>query len=199
MTDHTALKEAAEAATPGPWSPGHFANDLHSCDCKSVLCENYFGAICTVHVSYTRQLEEGDNPPPDEAKANLRFIALANPSKILELLAENEALREEKAKPFRGPLWCQLPYEAVDDDPCPAKCDPKGACGAVYMHKQEAIDAGIEWHKLELATLRKQLREMREALEPFAKLVDEVAIEREFQPGLVSALRRARALMEKQS
>jgi hypothetical protein len=60
--------------------------------------------------------------------------------------------------------------------------------------KDTAIVAGAETiHKLkaEITALRKQRDEAREALGPFKKMAEEVAIEREFQPGLVIAIRRA--------
>lgn len=64
------------AHTPGPWSVPHFAED-GKCKCGYVLCESYMGAIATVHHSPTRSIEDGDNPPLDEAKANAHLIAAA--------------------------------------------------------------------------------------------------------------------------
>lgn len=82
MTDHTALKEAAEAATRGEWK----TFDFHRVETarRNVIT----GApvdICTA--------EEG---------VDAAFIALANPSKILELLAENERLRSWHGQSVEG-------------------------------------------------------------------------------------------------
>jgi hypothetical protein len=82
--DHTALKEAAESATGGEWSV--FTKGKRATDLVDVGPDQLISCACT-----------------GKPKANAAFIALANPSKILELLAENEALREA-LEPF-GELW----------------------------------------------------------------------------------------------
>lgn len=91
------LEEALKAATPGPWIPGHHTNPDHPCECRSILCEWYMGAICTVHHSETRAIEEGDNPPPEEAIANARLIALMRthlPTLLEALKRQGEALEK---------------------------------------------------------------------------------------------------------
>jgi hypothetical protein len=88
MTDHTALKEAAEAATPGPWVAKdkiEVVNGLRSWWFEITQNDEYGQSL--VHIQARENMEE-----------NAAFIALANPSKVLELLAENEALREDKAR-----------------------------------------------------------------------------------------------------
>ena len=74
--------------TSGEWYTGHFCRDDHTCDCTYILNENRMGAIATVHYSDAEHEPDGDNPPPDEAKANMRLIAAAP-----DLLAEVERLQ----------------------------------------------------------------------------------------------------------
>ena len=102
MTDQTldldAIEARARAATQGEWIPGHHANPDHSCSCRGILSEFYFGSICTVNESLTRDIEDGDNPPPEEAAANARHIAGMDPTTTLALTAEVRKLREAEQK-----------------------------------------------------------------------------------------------------
>lgn len=61
--------------TKGKWMLPHLADDKATCNCGYVLCEQYCGAIATVHWSKNRDLSDGDNPPLEEAKANAKLIA----------------------------------------------------------------------------------------------------------------------------
>jgi len=63
--------------TKGNWSIPHLAVDDTTCNCGFVLSEGYCGAIATVHFSVDRELENGDNPPLEEAKHNAKLIAAA--------------------------------------------------------------------------------------------------------------------------
>lgn len=63
--------------TAGPWSVPHFADPLSTCQCKYVLSDHHFGSIATVNWSPDDALENGCNPPLEEAKANARLIASA--------------------------------------------------------------------------------------------------------------------------
>jgi hypothetical protein len=87
------MRAAAEKATPGPWCAGHLADDDHPCNCTSIVCEGYAGAICRVDFDNGLRIGEGGNdaPPLEEAKANLRYIAAANPTNVLALIAALEA------------------------------------------------------------------------------------------------------------
>lgn len=79
-----------EGHTPGPWFPGHFVDDTHTCDCKYILGPVHCGSIATINVNNGMLIGEGGNgsPPLEEAKANARLIAAAP-----DLLAENIRLR----------------------------------------------------------------------------------------------------------
>lgn len=79
--DQRKLKEAAQAATPGPWRLGTFPNECAGAG--DVVVDNDVGA-------YT--ILAGNSNFPDDAKANANFVALANPSAILALLAQVEAV-----------------------------------------------------------------------------------------------------------
>jgi hypothetical protein len=108
-----AQKAIADAATPGEWSLPHFCSDEVGCDCGYVLCEQYMGAICTVHVK-TEKNADGDDPPPEEAKANAALIVSArnNYSALLSALIEAGEQREWRAiwersvsSPNKAPYW----------------------------------------------------------------------------------------------
>lgn len=88
----TELERLAKAATPGPWHAGHFADDTHSCNCTCILDEGHAGGIGEVFVGNGLPISQGGNdaPEPEEAKANLRYIAACHPQAILSLI---EALR----------------------------------------------------------------------------------------------------------
>lgn len=100
MTD---LRKLAEQATPGPWEPGHLADDSHPCNCKGIFDGSYAGGLFHAVVDNELPISEGgnDGPPLEEAKANLRYIAAAHPQAVLSLLdtiaalqANNELLRQ---------------------------------------------------------------------------------------------------------
>lgn len=72
MTENTELKRLAEAAPEGPWYQHGGIKQVLNHDCETV-CETFE--------------EDGDCP-------TARFIAAANPTAVLALIAENERLRE---------------------------------------------------------------------------------------------------------
>lgn len=76
MTDLAKLKALAEAATPGPWSYD-----------GSYVCPARVEAG-TTYVETWRSVADCHQPE------NTQFIAAANPAVVLELIAENERLRE---------------------------------------------------------------------------------------------------------
>ena len=76
MTDLAELKALAEAATPGPWSYD-----------GSYVCPARVEAG-TTFVETWRSVADCHQPE------NTQFIAAANPAVVLELIAENERLRE---------------------------------------------------------------------------------------------------------
>ena len=84
------LERLMREATARPWIPGHHTNPDHPCNCRSILAEGYFGSIATVNQSLTRDIEDGDCPPPEEAIANALLIVAA-----VNALPELLALREE--------------------------------------------------------------------------------------------------------
>lgn len=65
--------------TPGPWSPGHMANNAHPCNCATIFSETCLGGIATVHVGNGMPISDGGNdcPPLPEAQANACLIAAA--------------------------------------------------------------------------------------------------------------------------
>ena len=81
MTDkYQALREAAQAATPGPWTPNQLA---------TTPTETFGVAIKAGRKIIVRAC--GDRY---QTWANAKFIAAANPTAILALLAECDALRD---------------------------------------------------------------------------------------------------------
>lgn len=89
------LRELAEKATQGEWGVGCFADPNSKCQCKYIFSEGYNGSIATISVDNGKMITDGGNDCPriDEARANGRYIAAANPTAILALLDEVEALR----------------------------------------------------------------------------------------------------------
>lgn len=79
---HADLKEAAEKATPGPWRRGNLGygifQDKHAGDEQAMLCR------CPVDKEIM----------PAQWSRDAAFIALANPTRILSLIEENERMRE---------------------------------------------------------------------------------------------------------
>ena len=80
--------------TPGPWYPGHFVEDSHPCNCRSVISESHAGAICEIKIDNRKRIARGGNdaPPLEEAKANARLIAAA-PEMLAALEAQVEHLK----------------------------------------------------------------------------------------------------------
>jgi len=86
MTDYSELKKLAEAATPGPWTWDSGSNlNAPSLEYPSAIirAEAYEGMWFGVYESKSQN------------DANEEWFSAANPSVILALIAENEALREE--------------------------------------------------------------------------------------------------------
>lgn len=54
---------------------------------------NRMGSIATVNWSKSEAIEDGDNPPYEEARSNLKFIAAANPVTVRALIDEVRELR----------------------------------------------------------------------------------------------------------
>lgn len=84
MTTNTDLKRLAEEATPGPW----VLQD--GCSWRRIGTREHDGnVLCPTKAN--------DGHPDlcagrgEDVYANLRFICAANPQKVLEILAENEA------------------------------------------------------------------------------------------------------------
>lgn len=72
--------------TPGPWRTGHHCRDDHPCDCRYIFGnDDRMGAVAEVHVTLPGDFIS-DNPPPDEAKANMLLLAAA--PDLLDALAD---------------------------------------------------------------------------------------------------------------
>lgn len=69
--------------TPGEWSLPHIADKTTPCNCGFVLSSGG-SAIATVHSNLDSSIENGDNPPIEEAVANAQLIAAA--PELLEAL-----------------------------------------------------------------------------------------------------------------
>lgn len=104
----TALREAAERATPGEWRSNY----------EHVWATGYRVGSCDWDLTGTR--------PSAQCFANAAYIALADPPTILDLLAERERLRgalEEIADIGAGRFGYRPDYiarqalEATDDQP----------------------------------------------------------------------------------
>lgn len=80
--------------TPGPWSPGHMANNAHPCNCATIFSEKCLGGVATVHVGNGMPISDGGNDCPllPEAQANARLIAAA--PELLDALREAKALAD---------------------------------------------------------------------------------------------------------
>lgn len=85
MTDIAKLKEAAEKATPGPWGASKTA--FHKLpDAKNYVAISG-GGLSICKMTGSEGMQAADVP-------DAQFIALANPSTILSLIARMEALEE---------------------------------------------------------------------------------------------------------
>ena len=98
-TEQPPLKSQGDVPrfTPGPWYAGHFADDTHSCNCKSVVSECYAGGICQIDIDNGLSIRDGGNdaPPAEEAKANMRLIA-AEPDLYAALVELADILESEE-------------------------------------------------------------------------------------------------------
>ena len=96
--ERAALEAAAKAATPGPWmgwTQGYADTEAQVAEIRAMLEKPAYPATDMSHVATADRSKEvalvGNGPRCQE---NATYIALANPTAILELLAENAALRE---------------------------------------------------------------------------------------------------------
>ena len=90
-----ALKEAALKATPGPWIFQSYGKLMTVATVGHV--EHYtFGPDC----GEPHMIQYEDHA---DAEDDVRFCALANPATVLQLLAENEALRAQAALVLTAP------------------------------------------------------------------------------------------------
>jgi hypothetical protein len=87
MTDHTELARLAEAATKGEWTVSHQNGDPEGAF-RGVLRPPRTNSRGVVYNTYVCQYASPENAA---------YIAAANPSVILSLLAENERLRGDRA------------------------------------------------------------------------------------------------------
>lgn len=102
MTDIiNSLLDAAAKATQGEWHYGCLADDATKCQCPYILHEGYAGSIATVSIDNGKRVSDGgnDSPPIEEAKANLRYMVLAQPQNIIAIIDYTRKL-EEALKPF---------------------------------------------------------------------------------------------------
>ena len=123
----TDIKVKAKAATQGEWAPGCFCDESSSCECKYIFSEGYNGSIATISIDNDLRIGEGgnDSPPIEEAKANLSFIAAANPSAVLSLIATLQSAQAENAKLRQTlkMLWMQyILFVDVENDEIASKC-----------------------------------------------------------------------------
>lgn len=96
MTDYTALREAAEKATPGPWTCTHNSWDVSS------VYDKEGGPVAAVAINPDVD-EDTQDKFEGQKDAIAIFIALANPTTILSLLdalssARNDALEEAEER-----------------------------------------------------------------------------------------------------
>jgi hypothetical protein len=76
VMDVEKLRALLEKATPGPWSPGHIADDSHECECRYIFGnDGRAGAVGEVYLA-GKQLHSSEYPPLAEARANAALIAL---------------------------------------------------------------------------------------------------------------------------
>lgn len=129
------IEAGLEGVTPGPWEAGHFGTDS-KCQCTSVVCDGYAGAIAHVAVSDGLKIGEGGNdcPPKTEAAANMRHIARCHPGNIAALIAR---IREQDATftDDRGTVWTRPTAEAYA-----AACRALEAKDATIKRMDEALE-----------------------------------------------------------
>lgn len=91
MTDYSELKRLAETATPGPW------------ECREA---DGSAAICHAHGWVADDFSE-------QALVDTRYMAAANPTAVLALIADNEKLAEDYDKAWRHDLNDKNNIEAM--------------------------------------------------------------------------------------
>lgn len=72
--------------TPAPWIPPHISESNVDCNCRFILTPFYHGSVADINYSQDNEIENGDNPPLHEAKANGYLIASA--PDLLKVLQE---------------------------------------------------------------------------------------------------------------
>ena len=87
MSKWEELEKAARAATPGPWAAKRWNDDDADTYGWNITVNGYLLPLC-----------EMETDKPEECDANAAYIAAANPSAILELLAERDALKAENER-----------------------------------------------------------------------------------------------------
>ena len=95
-TELNELESAAKAATPGPWIEAEDDEDDYDSDIHRISTLDRCNHIPPrVEIA---QLETGwsDEPFESEQQANLAFILAANPTVILDLIAELRQTRKER-------------------------------------------------------------------------------------------------------
>jgi len=113
MTDIAALKEAAGKATPGPWNA-----ELDSCaQCEKDGTEEF----------YFYPGPSGGNHATITGRKDAEFIALANPSTILSVIARMEALEEA----LRGIKWKSADRDNME------------FAARITCYQKDAIDAAL--------------------------------------------------------
>jgi hypothetical protein len=108
----------AAKATQGPYYGPHLSDDLCSCDCGSIISDQYFGAIVVVGVNNGKDISHGgnDSPPIEEAKTNGLFIsgAMNNyPAALQEILRLRAIIEAGPHGPF-----CHRIFHAIPPVPC---------------------------------------------------------------------------------
>jgi len=98
MSDILDTLEALLAqSTPGDWTTPHIAKKRKGCDCGYIF-GGHMGAICKVFVERHRHGHDDwqDNPPPRQAEANGKLIALSH-NHLAALIAVARAARSYRA------------------------------------------------------------------------------------------------------
>lgn len=113
MNNIEELKNAAMKATPGPW----FGMDEDWSDGENIqiTCESREGVIEIAKVEGGGSESGFSDPFKSEQQANAIFIALANPSALLDLIAQLEAAQLELIKPLPiSELIHRLEYQTYE-------------------------------------------------------------------------------------
>lgn len=157
MSDYSELKRLAEKASPGPWWI-----DSHGMTMMSMPA---FQVVFTHPAAGTAvRNEETGNLSHWRNDWDASYIATANPSAILTLIAENEALRESSDKLTRRNAMLEQNIEVMTDTHVlytwlSKKCgQPFNDVVAVY------VNIGHDWAQVD--DLDRDLRTMIELEEP---------------------------------